>query len=107
MCDRKKMMRRGVLFTTTGLRSSGCSPRSSVSFVSCCSSVVCAASCIHAGISSVSSSQKYSAIGRLQQRKSERLAGGEELVRARDGQLADALDDADALRDRHRAARVE
>src|SRR5947199_12285 len=88
MCDRKKMMRRGVLLTTTGLRSSGGSPRSSVSFVSCCSSVACAASCIHAGISSVNSSKKYSAIGRLQQRKSERFAGGEELMRASDGLLA-------------------
>src|SRR5436309_2468909 len=107
MCDRKKMMRRGVLLTTTGLRSSGGSPRSSVSLVSCCSSVACAASCIHAGISSVSSSKKYSAIGRLQQRESERFARSEELVRACDGQLANALDDADALGDRDRAARVE
>src|SRR5436305_7691403 len=107
MCDRKKMMRRGVLLTTTGLRSFGGSPRSSVSLVSCCSSVACAASCIHAGISSVSSSKKYSAIGRLQQRESERFAGRQELVRARDGQLANAFDDADALRDRHCAAGVE
>src|SRR3954466_679980 len=107
MCDRKKMLRRGVLFTTTGLRSSGGSPRSRVSFVSCCSSVACAASCIHAGISSVSSSKKYSAIGRLQQRESERFAAREELVRAGDGQFANALDDADALRHRYRAARVE
>src|SRR5437763_13751814 len=107
MCDRKKMMRRGVLLTTTGLRSSGGSPRSSVSFVSCCSSVACAASCIHAGISSVSSSKKYSAIGRLQQWKSERFACREELVRARYGQLANAFGDADALRDGNRAAGVE
>src|SRR5438270_2155450 len=107
MCDRKKMMRRGVLLTTTGLRSSGGSPRSSVSLVSCCSSVACAASCIHAGISSVSSSKKYSAIGGLQQRKSERFARGQVLMRARDGQFAHAFDDADALGDRHRAARIE
>src|SRR4051794_37823864 len=107
MCDRKKMMRRGVLFTTTGLRSSGRSPRSSVSLVSCWSSVACAASCIHAGISSVSSSKKYSAIGRLQQRKSERFPRGQELVRTADGQLADALDDPHALRHRDRAAGVE
>src|SRR3954470_5155089 len=107
MCDRKKMMRRGVLFTMTGLRSSGGSPRSRVSLVSCCSSVACAASCIHAGISSVSSSKKYSAIGCLQQRKSERFAGREELVRAGDSQFADALDDANALRDRYGAAGVE
>src|SRR3954468_14004693 len=107
MCDRKKMMRRGVLLTMTGLRSSGGSSRSSVSFVSCCSSAACAASCIHAGISSVSSSKKYSAIRRLQQRKSERFSRGQELVRTADGQLADALDDPHALRDRHRAARVE
>src|SRR5436305_3489045 len=107
MCDRKKMMRRGVLLTTTGLRSSGGSPRSSVSFVSCCSSVACAASCIHAGISSVSSSKKYSAIGRLQQRKSERFARGQVLMRASDGQLANAFDDADALRHRDGATRIE
>src|SRR5438270_3948015 len=107
ICERKKMMRRGVLLTTTGLRSLGGSPRSSVSFVSCCSSVACAASCIHAGISSVNSSKKYSAIRRLQQRESERFARREELVRARDGQLANAFDDADALRHRDRAAGVE
>src|SRR3954451_13013823 len=107
MCDRKKMMQRGVVLTMPGLRSSGGSPRSSVSFVSCCSSVACAASCIHAGISSVSSSKKYSAIRRLQQRKSERFARGEELVRTADRQLADPLDDPHTLRDRDRAARVE
>src|SRR3954469_354978 len=107
MRDRKKMMRRGVLLTMTGFRSSGGSPRSCVSFVSCWRSVACAASCIHAGISSVSSSKKYSAIGRLQQRKSERFARFEELVRAGDGQLAYALDDAHALRHRNGAARVE
>src|SRR4051794_32877678 len=107
MCDRKKMMRRGVLLTMTGLRSSGRSPRSSVSFVSCCSSVACAASCIHAGISSVSSSKKYSAIGCLQQRKSKRLARVQVLMCAGDGQLANAFDDADALGHRNRAARVE
>src|SRR5258708_15896262 len=107
MRDRKKMMRRGGLLTMTGLRSSGGSPRSCVSFVNCCSSVACAAVCIHAGISSVSSSKKYSAIGRLQQRKSERFTRVQVLMRAGDGQIAYALGDADALGHGDGAARVE
>src|SRR5258706_11339432 len=107
MRDRKKMMRRGVLLTMTGLRVSGGSQRSCGSFVNCCSSVACGASCIHAGISSVSNSKKYSAIGRLHQWKSERLARGQVLMRASDGQLAHALDDADALGHRDSTARVE
>src|SRR5437588_426322 len=72
-----------------------------------CCSVACAASCIQAGISSSSSSKKYSAIRRLQQREPQFLTPLEVLLRAPHRQLADALDHADALGHRHGAARVE
>src|ERR1051325_8027737 len=73
----------------------------------CCCSAACAASCIHAGISSRSSSTKYSAIGRLQQRKSKLLTPIEILLGARHRQLAHALDHADALGHGDGAACVE
>src|SRR5207244_7242538 len=70
-------------------------------------SMFCAASCIQAGISSVSSSKKYSAIRGSQQREAERFARGEELIRAGHGQIAHALDHRHALGDGDGAARVE
>src|ERR1051326_3414928 len=91
------MMRRGVVVTVA-------LPPNGASFSR---SVFCAASCIHAGISSVSSSKKYSAIRDLQERKSERLARLEVLLRATDGEIADAFDHGAALRAGDRAARVE
>src|SRR5438270_12942224 len=67
----------------------------------------CAASCIHAGISSVNSSKKYSAIRSSQQREAERFARGEKLIRASNGEIAHALDHGHALGDGDRAASVE
>src|SRR5690242_18173053 len=94
---RKKMMRRGVVVTVAF-------PPNGASFSRM---VFCAASCIHAGISSVSSSKKYSAIRDLQEGKSESFAQLEVLLRAADGKISHALDDGDALGDGDRAARVE
>src|SRR5436853_1355966 len=101
---RKKMIRRGVVVTVTF----------SAIAASFSRNVFCAASCIDAGISSVNSSKKYSAIradrrGRLSstQRKSEGFARGEELGGAGDGELAHALDHGNAFRNRDRAAGVE
>src|SRR5687767_1172262 len=66
----------------------------------------CGCGSIHAGISSVRSSKKYSGIGR-QERESELAPGLEVLLCATDGQVADALDHADALGHRDCAAGVE
>src|SRR5437660_7726604 len=117
MFGRYTISRRGVLLTMGEL------PRTCAN---CCRSVACAASCIHAGISSSSSSKRYSAMilcsgGRsrppaagarsgcryTQQREPQRFARLEVLLRARHRQLAHALDHADALCHRDRAARVE
>src|SRR5688500_11590496 len=65
----------------------------------------CGCGSIHAGISSVSSSKKYSGI--RQKGEAELASGFQILLRAADGQIADALDHAHALGDRHGAARVE
>src|SRR6185369_5142115 len=96
-------MRRGVVLTQTLPASP---PISSMSFVRRCVSVAAAVSCIHAGISSASSSKKYSDIG-SPEGEAERLARGEVLLRAADREVAHALDHADALGHRDRAARVE
>src|SRR5438874_1855508 len=91
-------MRRGVVVTVT-------LPPNAASFSH---SVFCAASCIHAGISSTSSSKKYSAIRRnLEQWEAEGFARFEILMRAGHGEIAHALDHADAFGHRHRAARIE
>src|SRR5688500_2950359 len=66
----------------------------------------CGCGSIHAGISSVSSSKKYSGIGR-QERKAELAPGLEVLLCATDGQVAGARDHADARGHRDRAASIE
>src|SRR5688500_12045753 len=65
----------------------------------------CGCGSIHAGISSVRSSKKYSGI--CEKWESELAASLEVLLGAADGQIAYALDHAHALGDRHGAARVE
>src|SRR5712691_12894912 len=78
---------RGVLLMHTSAPANAAASR--------CRSVADAASCIQAGISSVSSSKKYSAMRGPQQREAQLLALGEELLRAGDGEVAHALDHRD------------